>query len=110
MSTPNLEDLTLEDLACIHESLDVILSVTAGEVHRPYHFNGKSGNALDYCYNWIATRLGEVEKEMERRPVNSYEDAMLLFKARTYCFEGPEEHFREVLRLLKYTQTQTEAA
>lgn len=92
--------LSLTQMIRLHESLYAVSSLMGAETCRPCHDNTASGDLLhDYCAlidGWV----GDVEAEIDARPLNSYEDVAAALPIRTRFLEG-EAHYREALRLLE---------
>ena len=103
-----LEHCSLQKLYRLHASLSRGCDCLTGELQRPVHFDGPGGDYISACHVWLSDRLTDIEKEMARRPVRSYEDAAMLFTVRAgYVKESPGEHYAEVLKLLAHAQGNT---
>ena len=100
----HLEDCSLRELVAMHRSLKLMISVAGGEENRPVHFDKPSGVYLAAIIDWMAERLDEVERAVERLPVASYEDAIQHFNIRTDALYDAAPHYAEVLKLLAHAQ------
>lgn len=100
-----LERCSFQGLYNLHESLARVTQCLTGELQRPTHFNGSSGEYLSACHERLSNFLEDIESEMAQRPLRSYEDAAMLFTIKAgYVRESPEEHYAEVLKLMAYSQ------
>ena len=100
-----LERCSFQRLYNLHESLARAAQCLTGELQRPTHFDSPSGEFLSGCHEKLSGFLDDIESEMARRPLRSYEDAAMLFTIKAgYVRESPEEHYAEVLKLLTHSQ------
>ena len=100
-----LERCSFQRLYSLHESLTRAAQCLTGELQRPMHFSSPSGEVIAACHEQLSDCLENVEKEMVRRPLRSYEGAAMLFTIKAgYVRESPDEHYAEVLKLLKHSR------
>ena len=100
-----LERCSFQRLYSLHESLTRAAQCLTGELQRPTHFSSPSGEVIAACREQLSDCLEDVEKEMARRPLRSYEDAAMLFTIKAgYVRESPDEHYAEVLKLLEHSR------
>ena len=100
-----LERCSFQSLYSLHESLTLAAQCLTGELQRPTHFSNPNGEVIADCHEQLSDCLDDVEKEMARRPLRSYEDAAMLFTIKAgYVRESPDEHYVEVLKLLEHSR------
>ena len=96
-----LRDLSLTQLLRLHESLMRVFDAAGAESCRPCIHDG-AYDVVEQVIDDIAEHMGRVEREMMRRPLNTYDDALCVYRVSARYLEG-HEHLREVLSLLNHS-------
>ena len=103
----HLEKCSLKELYRLHEAIFRVSCIVCGDEQRPIFFDGQGGRYLAEIHGWLSGRLDDIKREMEGRPVKSYEEAIMLFNMRAHCLdESAGEHYEEVLKLLAHAKAQ----
>ena len=104
MTTPelHLDYCDLTQLSQLHDAVRLIAGVVQGEVGKA---DAKASPRLDYLealQREIERHLCEIELRINKQPVSTYEEGMLVFKSRAYCAVDGEDHYAAVLDLLQH--------